>query len=231
MFTFTGIFVLINIFFLSVGALLYIYAEKNGIAVPQVNGVARTDLLFPEIAIHHLSSIPTIVFLLGLTAATFATTDSALTALTTSFCVDFLGMDKKQSADSSQQIADEKKLVKTRHFVHVGFSILMFLVIIIFNSINDDSVVKMVFKIATYTYGPLLGLYAFGLFVKSKTVHDKLVPIVCLVSPAICFLITQNSELLLGKYVIDNELIIVNGLITFLGLLLISKPATTETRF
>ena len=231
MFTFTGIFVLINIFFLSVGALLYIYAEKNGIAVPQVNGVARTDLLFPEIAIHHLSSIPTIVFLLGLTAATFATTDSALTALTTSFCVDFLGMDKKQSADSSQQIADGKKLVKTRHFVHVGFSILMFLVIIVFNTINDDSVVKMVFKIATYTYGPLLGLYGFGLFMKSKTVHDKLVPIVCLVSPAICFLITQNSEMLLSKYVIDNELIIVNGLITFLGLLLISKPATTETRF
>jgi len=231
MFTFTEIFVLINIFFLSVGALLYIYAEKNGIAIPQVNGVARTDLLFPEIAIHHLSIIPTIVFLLGLTAATFATTDSALTALTTSFCVDFLGMDKKQSADNSQQIANGKKLVRTRHFVHVGFSIMMFLVIIVFNAINDDSVVKMVFKIATYTYGPLLGLFGFGLFMETKTVHDKLVPIVCLVSPAICFLITQNSELLLGNYVIDNELIIVNGLITFLGLLLISKPATTDTRF
>jgi Na+/proline symporter len=170
-----------------VGALLYIYAEKNGIAVPQVNGVARTDLLFPEIAIHHLSIIPTIVFLLGLTAATFATTDSALTALTTSFCVDFLGMDKKEPTDGNQKITDEKKLVNTRHFVHVGFSILMFLVIIVFNSINDDSVVKMVFKIATYTYGPLLGLFGFGLLMKSKSVHDKLVPIVCLFSPAICF--------------------------------------------
>ena len=238
MFTFTGIFILINIFFLSVGALLYIYAEKNGIAIPQVNGVARTDLLFPEIAINHLSIIPTIVFLLGLTAATFATTDSALTALTTSFCVDFLGMDKIKEIPNSENPNSkeamerkEQKLVRTRHFVHVGFSILMFLVIIVFNAINDDSVVKMVFKIATYTYGPLLGLYGFGLFMKSKTVHDKLVPIVCLVSPAICFLITQNSEMLLGKYVIDNELIIVNGLITFLGLLLISKPATTETRF
>ena len=100
----------------------------------------------------------------------------------------------------------------------------MFFVIIIFNSINDDSVVKMVFKIATYTYGPLLGLYAFGLFVKSKTVHDKFVPLVCLISPAICFLITKNSVLLFGDYVIDNELIILNCLITFLGLLLISKP-------
>lgn len=224
MFTFTGIFLVINIFFLSVGALLYLYAEKNGIAVPQVNGVARTDLLFPEIAIHHLSIVPTIVFLLGLTAATFATTDSALTALTTSFCVDFLGMDKTENQN-------KPNIVRTRHLVHVGFSILMFMVIILFNAINDDSVVKMVFKIATYTYGPLLGLFAFGLFMKSKAVHDKLVPYICLISPAICFLITQNSEKLLGKYVIDNELIIVNGLITFIGLLLISKPATSQTRF
>jgi Na+/proline symporter len=231
MFTFTGVFVLINIFFLSVGALLYIYASKNGIEVPMVNGVARTDLLFPEIAINHLSIIPTIIFLLGLTAATFATTDSALTALTTSFCVDFLGMDKKQSLDSSEQLLDEKKLVQTRHLVHVGFSILMFLVIIVFNAINDDSVVKMVFRIASYTYGPLLGLYAFGLFVRSKTVHDKLVPFICLISPAICFLISQNSKILFGDYVIDNELIIVNGLITFIGLLVISKPATSQTRF
>jgi Na+/proline symporter len=224
MFTFTGIFLVINIFFLSVGALLYLYAEKNGIAVPQVNGVARTDLLFPEIAIHHLSIIPTIVFLLGLTAATFATTDSALTALTTSFCVDFLGMDKTENQN-------KPNIVRTRHLVHVGFSILMFMVIILFNAINDDSVVKMVFKIATYTYGPLLGLFAFGLFMKSKAVHDKLVPYICLISPAICFLITQNSERLFGKYIIDNELIIVNGLITFLGLLLISKPATSQTKF
>ncbi len=224
MFTFTGIFLVINIFFLSVGALLYLYAEKNGIAVPQVNGVARTDLLFPEIAIHHLSIIPTIVFLLGLTAATFATTDSALTALTTSFCVDFLGMDKTENQN-------KPNIVRTRHLVHVGFSILMFMVIILFNAINDDSVVKMVFKIATYTYGPLLGLFAFGLFMKSKAVHDKLVPYICLISPVICFLITQNSERLFGKYIIDNELIIVNGLITFLGLLLISKPATSQTKF
>lgn len=224
MFTFTAIFVIINIFFLSVGALLYLYAEKNGIAIPMVGDVKRTDLLFPEIAFNHLSIVPSVVFLLGLTAATFATTDSALTALTTSFCVDFLGMDKKQSADQS-------KAVKTRHFVHIGFSLLMFLVIIIFNSLNDNSVVTMIFKVASYTYGPLLGLYAFGLFMKTKTVHDKLVPLVCILSPLICYFITKYSANLFGAYVIDNELIIVNGLITFLGLLLISKPATSETRF
>jgi Na+/proline symporter len=224
MFTFTGIFVLINIFFLSVGALLYLYAEKNGIAVPMVDGVARTDLLFPEIAFNHLTIVPAVVFLLGLTAATFATTDSALTALTTSFCVDFLGMDKAQNQN-------KPNMVRTRHLVHVGFSFLMFLVIVFFNAVNDASVVKMIFKIASYTYGPLLGLYAFGLFVKSKTVHDKFVPLVCIIAPAICFFISKYSAELLGDYVLDNELIIVNGLITFIGLLVISKPATENTRY
>ncbi len=226
MFTFTGIFVVINIFFLSVGALLYMYAEKNGIAVPTdlITGKPRTDLLFPEIAFHHLSFIPSVVFLLGLTAATFATTDSALTALTTSFCVDFLGMDKAENSN-------KPNVVRTRHFVHIGFSFLMFLVIVLFIAINDASVVSMIFKIASYTYGPLLGLYAFGLFVKSKTVHDKLVPLVCVVAPAICFAISKNSAALFGDYVFDNELIIVNGLITFLGLWLISRPADKQTRF
>lgn len=226
MFTFTGIFVIINIFFLSVGALLYIYASKNGIEVPVdlITGKPRTDLLFPEIAFHHLTLFPAVVFLLGLTAATFATTDSALTALTTSFCVDFLGMDKTENLN-------KPNIVRTRHFVHIGFSMLMFLVIVIFNAINDASVVSMIFKIASYTYGPLLGLYAFGLFMKSKTVHDKWVPFICVLSPAICFLISTNSATLLGGYVIDNELIIINGLITFLGLLAISRPATEQTRF
>ncbi len=222
MFTFTGIFVIINLFFLSVGALLYLYAEKNGIAIPMVGDVKRTDLLFPEIAFHHLARIPSIVFLLGLTAATFATTDSALTALTTSFCVDFLNMEKNNTTQAT---------VRTRHLVHLGFSFLMFLVILIFNSVNDKSVVTMIFKVAGYTYGPLLGLYAFGLFMKTKTVHDRLVPLVCIAAPAICFCISLYSKELFGDYVFDNEMIILNGLLTFFGLLLISKPATSQTRF
>jgi Na+/proline symporter len=232
MFTFTGIFIIINIFFLSVGALLYIYAEKFNIAIPLdlVTGKPRTDLLFPEIAFHHLTLIPAVVFLLGLTAATFATTDSALTALTTSFCVDFLGMDKTEN-NSNNDISFQKKLVRTRHLVHIGFSGLMFLVIIIFNSINDASVVSMIFKIASYTYGPLLGLYAFGLFMKKLTVHDKFVPVICIVSPAICFLISKNAAAIFGNYVLDAELIILNGIITFIGLLMISKPATSTTKF
>jgi hypothetical protein len=133
-------------------------------------------------------------------------------------------MDKAENAAKAN-------MVRTRHLVHIGFSTLMFLVILLFNAINDASVVSMIFKIASYTYGPLLGLFCFGLFMKTKTVHDKLVPIICVLSPAICFLISYNSETLFGDYVIDNELIIINGLITFIGLLMISKPATSQTVF
>lgn len=221
MFTFTGIFVVINLFFLSVGALLYIYANKYGIEIPNelVNGktITRTDYLFPEIAFNHFSIIPAVVFLLGLTAATFATTDSALTALTTSFCIDFLGMEKKE---------ETKHTVRTRHMVHLAFSFIMFLVIILFKAINDQSVVTMIFVLASYTYGPLLGLFAFGLFMKSKNVNDKFVPYICLISPLLTFIISKNSSLLFGNYVFDNELIILNGLITFIGLLVISKSKT-----
>jgi len=218
MFTFTGIFVVINLFFLGVGALLYIYAAKNGIEVPTEMGKPRTDLLFPEIAFNHLTIVPAVIFLLGLTAATFATTDSALTALTTSFCVDFLGMDKAENLAKTNN-------VRIRHLVHISFSLLMFLVIIVFNAINDASVVTMIFRIASYTYGPLLGLYCFGLFMKNRTVRDKLVPFVCIASPLLTLTLSLNSASIFGDYVFDNELIVVNALITFLLLLCISKKA------
>jgi Na+/proline symporter len=222
MFTFTAVFVIINLFFLSVGALLYVYAAKNGIAIPtDAAGTVRTDFLFPEIALNHLTILPGIIFMMGLTAATFATTDSALTALTTSFCVDFLGMEKK----------DNTHVVNTRHWVHVGFSFLIFFTILLFNAVNDKSVVSAIFTVASYTYGPLLGLYGFGLFMKKRTVHDNLVPFICILSPAICFFLNLNSKTLMGGYVFDNELILVNGLFTFIGLLLISKPATGQTKF
>jgi len=226
MFTFTGIFVILNIFFLSVGALLYIYATKNGIEIPldHVTGKPRTDFLFPEIALNHLSVIPAIIFMLGLTAATFATTDSALTAMTTSFCVDFLQMDKGENQNS-------KASVSKRHIVHVAFSLLMFVTIIIFNAFNDESVVKGIFKVASYTYGPLLGLYSFGLFMRNRGLHDKLVPFVCLISPALCYVLNNNSAALLGGYTFSVELILVNGLITFTGLLLISRKTDQQTKF
>ena len=226
MFSFTTIFVVINLFFLSVGALLYIYAAKNNIDVPLdlITNKPRTDLLFPEIALNHLALLPGIVFLLGLIAATFATTDSALTALTTSFCVDFLGMDKVENQLKAN-------LVRTRHMVHFAFSACMFLVILIFNTINDSSVVGMIFRVASYTYGPLLGLYAFGLFMKSKKVTDRLVPFICILSPALTFFINDSTKILLGGYVFDNELIIVNTLITFIGLWLTSKTVANIYHF
>ncbi|MDI5950395.1 sodium:solute symporter [Flavobacterium yafengii] len=226
MFTFTGIFVIINIFFLSVGALLYIYAEKNGIAIPVdlITNKPRTDLLFPEIALNHLSTIPAIIFLLGIIAATFATTDSALTALTTSFCVDFLGMGKAENSH-------KQNTVRKRHIVHISFSALIFLVILIFNSINDSSVVGMIFKVASYTYGPLLGLYAFGLFQKSRNVNDKLVPFICLLAPFLTYIINENSKILFSGYVFDNELIVLNGLLTYIGLFVTSSHSIKKISF
>ncbi|RZK49261.1 MAG: sodium:solute symporter [Pedobacter sp.] len=219
MFTFTGVFVLMNIFFLSVGALLYMYAAQNGI---DVAGLKTPDHLYPEIALNHLAIAPGIIFMLGLTAATFATTDSALTALTTSFCVDFLHFDKKENQN-------DPKLVRQRHLVHVGFSLLMVIVIMIFRLINDDSVVNAIFKAAGYTYGPLVGLFAFGMFTK-RAVTDKLVPFICILSPIICFFIDQNS-LAWFNYAIGFELIIINGLFTFIMLWITGKATTTQTKF
>ncbi|WP_010252013.1 sodium:solute symporter [Myroides injenensis] len=216
MYSFTAVFVLINLLFLGVGALLYIYANQYGIEVPldHLTGKPRTDLLFPEIAFNYLTLVPAVIFLLGLTAATFATTDSALTALTTSFCIDFLNMDKKKNDPTN---------VWKRKIVHFSFSILMFLVIILFNAINDASVVSMIFKIASYTYGPLLGLFAFAIIFKHKTVKDKYVPYICIAAPFITLWISNNSQKFLNGYVFDNELILVNGFITVILLLLISK--------
>ncbi|MET3113217.1 Na+/proline symporter [Pedobacter sp. CG_S7] len=219
MFTFTAVFVVLNIFFLSVGALLYLYAERNGI---DVAALKTPDYLYPEIALNHLNIIPGIIFMLGLTAATFATTDSALTALTTSFCIDFLHFDKK--ADQN-----DPKLVTKRHLVHAGFSLVMVIVIMIFKIINDESVVNAIFKAAGYTYGPLLGLFTFGLLTK-KAVIDKLVPYICLLSPVLCFIIDSNS-MSWFNYALGFELIILNGLITFLLLWVTGKQSTTQTKF
>ncbi|MFC5283285.1 sodium:solute symporter [Pedobacter alpinus] len=219
MLTFTGVFVLINLFFLSVGALLYIYAQNKGIDVTQL---ATPDHLFPEIALNQLGALPATVFMLGLTAATFATTDSALTALTTSFCVDFLHFDKKEDYNS-------KQLINTRHTVHVVFSFLIFCVVLVFKLINDDSVVNAIFKAAGYTYGPLLGLFAFGMLCK-RSVKDVLVPFICILAPVLTFVIDKNS-IAWFNYAVGFELIIINATITAICLLLISKKSTTATNF
>lgn len=217
MLTFTSVFVIMNIFFLSVGALLYAFAGANGI---DPKALGTPDHLFPEIALNHLGVFPAIIFMLGLTAATFATTDSALTALTTSFCVDFLGFAKKKD----QQ---DEKLVRTRHLVHIGFSFVMLLVVIGFKVINDDSVVNAIFKAAGYTYGPLLGLFAFGMITKMK-INDKVVPYICVASPILTFIIDKNSPSWFG-YSMGFELIVINALITYLLLLISAKLVKQET--
>lgn len=217
MFSFTGIFVLVNIFFLSVGALLYIFAHAAHIAIP-----ARSDFLYPDIAFNYLGPVAAIVFILGLTAATFATTDSALTALTTSFCVDFLNMDKKQAANGNS-----KKLIRIRKNIHILFSFVFLLVVVAFKYLVSEAVVTAIFTVASYTYGPLLGMFMFGIIIK-RPVRDKWVPAVCILSPFICWLLASTSTHWLGGYVFGFELLIVNGLITFIGMLMISKKQNLQ---
>jgi SSS family transporter len=207
MLTFSAIFVFVVGMFLLLGVLLYLYAEANGIRLPQ-----KSDYLFPMLALNHMSLMIGIFFLLGITAANYASADSALTSLTTAFCVDFLDINKRA------QNLKQKLLRRT----HIGFSLLLFLVIMIFRIINDQSVVIAVFKAAGYTYGPLLGLFAFGLLTK-KQVNDRWVPLVTICSPFIAWIFSAFSEQLFNGYQIGFELIILNGGITFLGLLIIQK--------
>jgi Na+/proline symporter len=208
MFWFSIILVPVNLLFLSLGVLLYVFAAQKGIELP-----LKTDDLFPMLAMNHFSIFAGIVFLLGITAAAFSSADSALTALTTSFSIDFLNLDVQSDNKKSNQI---KKLV------HLGFSFLLFCVILIFETINDKSVVSAVFTAAGYTYGPILGLFAFALISKRR-VRDSFVPYIAVASPIIVFLINRYSEDLLFGYKFGFELLIVNGALMFLGLLLISN--------
>ena len=220
MFWFSIVLVFANLLFLSLGALLFIYSGEVGIEIPTrlVNGEAKqaTDLLYPMIAINHLSPAIGIVFVLGLIAAAYSSADSALTALTTSFCVDFLGFEKEENKGKEGQ-------QQTRFIVHIAFSFLLFLVIMAFYFVNDRAVIEQIFRVAGYTYGPLLGLFVFGMFTK-RNIVDRYVPIICIASPIITYFINSYSELLFFGYKFDFELLIVNGFVTFLGLLIISYP-------
>ncbi|WP_373521369.1 sodium:solute symporter [Aquiflexum sp.] len=208
MFWFTIILVFVNLMFLCLGLLLYLYAETNGVTLP-----VRSDDLYPLLATQEFSAFAGIVFVLGITAAAYSSADSTLTALTTSFCYDFLEIEKRY---------DKDRQVTVRKQVHIAFTLLMFLVILVFRWLNDQSVINAVFIIAGYTYGPLLGLYAFGLFTKWK-VKDKLVPYLAVLAPVLAFLISQNSESLLWGYKFGFEILILNGLLMFIGLYLIRK--------
>tara|TARA_B100000482_G_scaffold191788_1_gene177822 strand:+ start:6727 stop:8016 length:1290 start_codon:yes stop_codon:yes gene_type:complete len=204
-FWFCVILVIANLLFLSLGALLYIYSESLNIPIPQ-----RSDDLYPLLALNNLGEITSVIFLLGIIAAAYSSADSALTSLTTSFCIDFLNIDNSSN----------KKRI--RFFVHIGFSIILFVVILIFKEINDESVINSIFKAAGYTYGPLLGLFSFGIFTKYN-VRDRYVLPICILSPALSYLVNIYSEQLLFGYKFGFEILLLNGLITFLGLFLIRK--------
>ena len=210
----------INFLFLSLGILLFIYAKQNNIEIPIVNGTPRTDLLFPTIALQHATPVIGVLFFLGILASTYASADSALTALTTAFCIDFLGFEKRE------ENADNKK---TRTLVHLGFSVVLFFIIILFYFINDSSVIEAIYKAASYTYGPLLGLFAFG-FLTKRSIKDNLAPYICCASPIITYIINANSQAWFNGYKFDFELLILNGLITFLGLLAISSEGNERQK-
>lgn len=206
MFSFSIVLIIVNFVFLFLGAALLLFAHQKGIEIPE-----RTDDLYPMLATQHLPVYVGIIFVLGLVAAAYSSADSALTSLTTSVCIDFLNINDKE----------ENQKIILRKRVHVIMSIVLCIVILIFNSISNESVISSLFKAAGYTYGPLLGLYAFGLLSKRK-VNDQWIPYICVVSPIMCYVLNSYSQQLLNGYRFGFELLILNGLFTFLGIYILS---------
>ncbi|SHJ85357.1 sodium:solute symporter [Pseudozobellia thermophila] len=212
------VLIVVNFIFLLLGALLFIYADRFGIATPMMNGQAKSDLLFPEIALNSgLGIVVAVTFILGLIAAAYSSADSALTSLTTSFCVDFLNIDKKPQ--------DQQK--KIRKTTHVVMSLLLILVVILFKHILDTNVIDGLLQVATYTYGPLLGLFTFGIFTKYR-LKDKYVWIVAVSVVGIIYAIASIPASSLGGYQIGYELLPINGLLTFIGLWFIRDKGQVE---
>jgi Na+/proline symporter len=208
MFSFSLILVLVNLMFLSLGVLLYYYAAETSMEIP-----AKGDELYPTIALSGQLGIGvSILFLLGLVAAAYSSADSALTALTTSVCIDLLDINSKS----------EKQKDRSRKRVHLLMSGLLFVVIMLFSLINDESVISELFTAAAYTYGPLLGLFAFGLTTKLE-VEDKRVPLLCLLSPFITYMVDTNAADWFNGFEFGYEILLLNGMITYLGLLLLRQ--------
>ena len=213
MIIFSIVLVIVTFLFLLLGALLFIYSSKFNIIIPELNGSVNTDLLFPEIALNSgLGSLIGITFLLGLIAAAYSSADSALTSLTTSYCVDFIDL-KSKSIEYQ---------IKVRKRTHIVMSFVLIIVIIIFKNYLTTSVLDGLLILAGYTYGPLLGLFVFGIFTNYK-IHDKYVWIVTSLSVLIMIFIGNLDPSYLGGYKIGYELLPLNGLLTFIGLVLIRR--------
>ena len=207
--TFGAILIPVNLLFLFLGAVLWMYAEVHGVKV-----MRTSDELFPILALQHLGAAAGLTFFFGLISAAYSSADGTLTALTTTFTLDFLGLKRKEGIT-------EERIRNTRYLVHIGFAVLVMLIILGYGAINNEALISKLFTIAGYTYGPLLGLYFFGLYTKRK-VRDRWVPVVAVLSPVLSYLLSQNSERLFWGYKFGFEILIVNGLFTFLGLLLLS---------
>lgn len=202
-------FVLVGVIslFLFMGGLLHLYGLQENVA-------SSGDQLFPDIALSHMPPFISIIFLIALISALFPSADGAMTALTSSLCIDILGLKEKPWVD--------KKKEKFRKNIHLLVAFAFLIMVIIFKIINDNSMIGLILKLAGFTYGPLLGLFAFGIFTKFS-VKDKLVPYVCIAAPVISYFIDKFQENIFGDFKIGLELLIINGLLTFFGLWLIRE--------
>ena len=214
-FWFSIVMVIVTVFFLALGALLFQYYDASGISLPTntETGKVITDKVFPNLALNHLGMFAGLVFIIGLTAATFSSADSVLTTLTTSTYVDMLEYDRNT-------ILTEKQKSQRRTYIHIGFAVLMWLVIIVFDLLNQRAIIDTILMIAGYTYGPLLALFALGLFTKIN-LKDKFVPTICVLAPVITYALANYVVKPFCSYEIGNELIVINALITATGLLLV----------
>lgn len=211
--TLSVIMLVVILLFLFLGGLLHLYGS-------QLNVTATGDKLFPTIALQHMPPLVSVIFIIALISALFPSADGAITALTASFCIDILGMQRRDDMTE----AEKKKL---RQRVHLTFALIFLVFVMVFKWVNDPSMIGVILKVAAYTYGPLLGLFTFGIITK-RAVQDKLVPYVCVAAPTICFFIDKYQKQIAGNFEIGLELLIINGLLTFIGLLLISKPASAK---
>jgi Na+/proline symporter len=209
MISFSFIILVVNFLFLLLGGLLYLYAEGKGISI-------KGDDLFPTIALQYLPNFIGIIFIIGLISALFPSADGAITALTSSFCIDILGIKRRDGMEEAAQM-------RTRKIVHLIMAFIFMICVMIFKIIDNKSIITVILKIAGYTYGPLLGLFSFGILTNRKP-NEKLVTFICLAAPLLCFAIEYFHKELLGKFQIGIELLILNGILTFIGLYIISKP-------
>jgi Na+/proline symporter len=218
MFWFTIVLVFVNILFLTLGVLLYQFAAAKGIQLPTNEaGKVVGDNVFPLLATNHFSLFAGIIFILGIIAVTYASADSALTALTTSFCVDFLDIKKYSEAQQT----------RLRQLTHLGWSVVLIVIILIFRVINEQSLIDAVYKAAGYTYGPLLGLFAFGIFT-GRRLREQLVLPTCAAAVLLTWLIVSHSVEWLNGYKFGFEILLLNGTLVYLGLLAISRPAAVN---